>query len=179
MVVTAPSEGCTLQEAMSEVQNKFSVKDLSIDFVKFRRATTGALILEVPGQDSAAKADQLAARMSEILAEKGIRIARPVIKADIRLTGLDDSATQEGLAVAVARAAGCMEGDVRIGEIRRFPSSGLGSAWAQCPVSAAKKATTRALWSWVGGGRALSARSQALAVLPLPGSWSHQAVVYG
>lgn len=77
--------------------------------------------------------------MSQVLADKGVRVVRPVKKADIRLTGLDDSAIPEKVAAAVARAAGCLKWEVRVGEIRRFPSSDLGSAWAQCPVSAAKK----------------------------------------
>lgn len=140
VVLTAPSEGCTLAEAMAKVQGKIALEDLGIAVLKPRRAITGALILEVPGVDGASRADRLAACMlaDEVLAAKGVRVAGPVKRAEIRITGLIDSATPGTVAAVVARVAGCLEGEVGMGEIHRSPS-GLGSAWVQYPIAAAKK----------------------------------------
>lgn len=100
-------------------------------------AATGATIYEVSGEGKTAKTDLLAARLSELLPKEVVRFARPVKRADLRISGLNDSTTKEQVAAAVVSVGGCLEGEVKVGEIRR--TSGLGSAWAQCPATAAKK----------------------------------------
>ncbi|XP_075972458.1 uncharacterized protein LOC142974180 [Anticarsia gemmatalis] len=56
----------------------------------------------------------------------------------MRIYGLDDSTSPGEVAIAVARAGGCLAEIVKVSEIRRNPW-GLGSTWVTCPVTAAKK----------------------------------------
>nr|XP_021208868.2 uncharacterized protein LOC110386798 [Bombyx mori] len=56
--------------------------------------------------------------------------------AEIRITGLDDCATREEVAAAIAAQGGCAPESVTVGELRSG-YSGARSAWARCPVEAA------------------------------------------
>lgn len=139
ITLTAPAEGeCTLQAAMSKVREHIKISDLGIDNVRPKRAVTGGLILEIPGPEGAQKADRLAVRMTEVLQGSGVKVARPVKHAEVRVSRLEDSITPAKVAQAVARTCQCAEGDVKVGEIRRAPS-GLGSAWVRAPLSAVRK----------------------------------------
>ncbi|XP_020294523.1 uncharacterized protein LOC109860079 [Pseudomyrmex gracilis] len=76
--------------------------------------------------------------MSALAAEFGIRVARPVKTAELRVKGLDDFGTPEEIKEAVVATGNCRSTDVKVGRARASPS-GLLTAWIQCPVSAAKK----------------------------------------
>nr|XP_033329818.1 uncharacterized protein LOC117222299 [Megalopta genalis] len=128
----------TYAEAMTTVRSKVDLAEIGIASLKPRRAVTGGIILEVPGADGAAKATALAAKMADALAGTGVKVARPIKKADLRVRGLVDSTTPAEVATAVARVGGCDQGDVRTGGIRSSPS-GLGTIWVQCPAAAARK----------------------------------------
>lgn len=92
-----------LMRTMHTVRAAIALDELSILDVKARRAVTRAFLLEVPGEGYEEKADLLAARMAEILKEEGVRIARPVMRTDVRIRGLDDSATAKDVALAIAK----------------------------------------------------------------------------
>lgn len=129
---------------MAEARRKVRLEEVGISHVRPKIAVTGTIILEVPGENSAAKADQLAEKLQAALADKEVRITKSVKLAEVRITGLDGSVTKEELASVLANAGGCLPVDIRVGDIRRGPT-GLGVAWARCPATAAKK--------MVGGGR--------------------------
>jgi len=147
---------------MAKARKKIKLGDLGIAYLRPKLAATGAMLLEVPGDGSAAKADLLAAKLREALAATGARVARPVKTEELRVTGLDDSITKEEIAAAIAAAGSCSAPDVRVGDIRRGPS-GLGTVWLQCPTAAAKKvaAAGRLTVGWV------SARVEALTPRPM------------
>ena len=67
-----------------------------------------------------------------------VLVARPMKCAELRVSGLDDSATSEEVALAVSRVGGCDASLIKVGEIRQ-DRSGLGTAWVRCPVMTAKK----------------------------------------
>lgn len=91
-------------ECLRLAREQINLADLDIEVMKPRRALTGALILEVPGPNSEAKADQLAIRMREVLAGKeGTKITRPKKTAEIRLRDLDDSISKAEILNAVTR----------------------------------------------------------------------------
>nr|XP_033332592.1 uncharacterized protein LOC117224044 [Megalopta genalis] len=121
---------------MATARSKVDLAEIGIASLKPRRAMMGAIILEVPGADGAAKITVLAAKVAEELAGTGVKVARPVKKADLRI--LVDSTTPADVAAAVALVGGCSEGEVKTDEIRSFPSR-LGNLWVQCPAAAACK----------------------------------------
>lgn len=122
---------------MTEARRKVKLKELGITHVRPKIAVTGAIILEIPGENSAVK-DSLAEKLRVALADKAVRIARPTKSADIRVVGLDDSVTKADLATVIARVGECLPAEIKVGEVRRAQSE-LGVAWAQCPAAAAKK----------------------------------------
>lgn len=136
---------------------------MGIDYLRPKIAATGAVILEIPGEDGALiKADALASKLRGALGEEVARVTRPVKRADLRIAGLDESVTKPELIVAIASSGGCSQEECRIGEIRRAPS-GLGTVWVNCPATAAKKLaeTGRMKVGWV------MARVEALLPRPL------------
>ncbi|XP_063362906.1 uncharacterized protein LOC134660222 [Cydia amplana] len=146
----AEERGVTYGTLITEAKSKISLDGLGITGLRFRRAVTGAAILEIPGPDTTSgnQADSLAAKLRETLNVADVRISRPVKCAEMRISGLDDSVTEEELAAAVAKVGGCALEAVKVGRISRAPT-GLGTAWARCPVAAAKKvAEGRLLVGW-------------------------------
>jgi hypothetical protein len=133
----AEAEGMTYAKVLTEAKDKVNLADLGISNLRFRRAVTGARVLELPGVTSGEMADKLAKELAEKLGE-GVRVSRPTKCAELRLSSLDDSVTPAEVVAAISRAGGCTEDQVKTGEIRP-DHTGLGTLWVRCPVTAAKK----------------------------------------
>ncbi|XP_022837199.1 uncharacterized protein LOC111364526 [Spodoptera litura] len=135
-------EGATvgLGEVMSVARRQINIVELGItpDLLREKRAADGGIVLMISGEDSASKADRLANRMREVLADFAVVIRRPIKMAEARVMDLNDAITPEEVVAAIARAGGCSVGDVKIGEIRRPPTS-LGHVWVRGPLTAMKK----------------------------------------
>ncbi|XP_049871993.1 uncharacterized protein LOC126380845 [Pectinophora gossypiella] len=146
----AEENGASYAGVLAQARARIKLDELGIGAVRFRRAVTGARILEVTGSTSNEKADSLAQKLREVLDEDVVRVNRPIRSAEMRISGLDDSVTAEDLVAAVARAGQCAADQVKPGEIRR-DKTGLGSVWLRCPVAAAKKVSEggRLLVGWV------------------------------
>lgn len=142
VVVTVPEDpegrGRTIADVLREATARVDLEPLGIESLRPKRAMTRALILEVPGQGSAAKADVLAERLREAVCDRA-KITRPVTKAEIRIVGLVESTTAAKVASAVAKVGGCGAEESQIGEIRK-DRCGLFSTWARCPELVARKA---------------------------------------
>ena len=135
----AVQEGVTYEKVLSRAREKINLGELGIDGLKFRRAVTGARILEVPGKESASKADQLAIKLREAL-PANVRVARPTKCVAIRISGLDDSVEKSDVRTAVSAVGLCPVEQVSVGEIWRG-LFGNGSVLVRCPIAAAKKLT--------------------------------------
>jgi hypothetical protein len=124
---------------MGEARKNVSLSELGIPGVKVKRAITGALIMEVPGPKGPEKADKLAEKLANLFAaRKGVKVARPSKRGELRVRDLDDSVTAEDIAKAVAESGGYSLTEVKVGEVKMSPV-GLGTAWVQCPLVAANK----------------------------------------
>ena len=71
-------------------------------------------------------------------------VARSVKCAELRVSGLDDSATSGEVAQAISKVGGCDVGSIKVGEIRQ-DCSGLGTASVRCSIMAAKKVNSSRL----------------------------------
>jgi len=126
-------------EVMRLARARVNLEELGIREMRPRRARTGALLLEIPGVEGAQKADALADKLRVALADKeGMLITRPQKTAEIRIRDLEDSISEEEVAVVLAEKGGCHPDEIRVGPIRQA-SNGLGSAWVKCPLTAASK----------------------------------------
>ncbi|XP_026823912.1 uncharacterized protein LOC113561603 [Ooceraea biroi] len=124
--------------AVEKAQKGVDIDALGIAAPRVRRALTGALIYEIPGPESATKADELASRLVKVFEGSGVRVTRPLKKAELRVRRLDDAATEESVSRAVAAAGGCDPRDVEVGPIQRSPD-GLGTSWIRLPAQAGGK----------------------------------------
>lgn len=95
---------------------------------------TGGLVIQIPGKEGKEKARRLQNRLQEVLGED-VRITVPSKRAEIRITGFDDSVGEEEIMEKVTSTGGCSKDDVRIGQIRTL-YNGLCAVWLQCPVDA-------------------------------------------
>ncbi|XP_014367443.2 axoneme-associated protein mst101(2)-like [Papilio machaon] len=147
---TAVEKGVTYAKALAEAKQKVNLKDLEIESVRFKRAATGASIIEIPGATSAPKADLLAERLREVFGNGGdITVSRPTKMSELIVAGLDDSVTKEEVTAAVAAKGGCAANCIKVGTLRQ-ERSGLFAVWVSCPVEAAKKVVEgKLLVGWV------------------------------
>lgn len=147
----AVERGVTYRDVIAEARTKVKLTEMDIPGgLRFRRAATGACILEVPGASSGDKADKLAEAIQQQVGMETVRVSRPSKSVDIRITGLDESVSPEEVVAAVASTGECAVDMVKAGEIRQG-FSGLGTVLVRCPVLAAKKivARGRLLVGWV------------------------------
>lgn len=162
VTVTVPEGShATYAQVMTAAKSQIQLPDLGITEIRQKKALNGGLLLEVAGENCAEKADALAGKLHEVVAEMGVKVARPSKQGEARVMDLDDSVTQQEIASAIAAACGCVAGDIKVGEIRRRPSA-LGTAWVRCPLTAIRKLASakRVLIGWVSARvKVLPARS--------------------
>ena len=126
---------------MSVVRREVKLSELDTDMteLRFRKAITGTLLLEIPAQDGDGnKASRLAEWMAVTLKDLPAKVTVPRRTAELRVTGLEDSVTPEKVAAAVAEAGGCGADEVSVRPIRYAPRD-LGSVWLRYPLTAARK----------------------------------------
>ncbi|XP_035442779.2 uncharacterized protein LOC118271023 [Spodoptera frugiperda] len=146
-------EGATvgLGDVLSAAKRQINIAEFGItaDLLREKRAADGGIVIMVSGENCNAKADSLASRMREVLTNFNVTIGRPTKMAEARVMDLDDSVTPEEVATAIARAGECSTSDVKVGEIRRPPTS-LGHVWIRGPLAALKKLASekRMLLGW-------------------------------
>ncbi|XP_045505573.1 uncharacterized protein LOC123701985 [Colias croceus] len=154
IVLTLLSEGVdrglTYAQIISEAKKRIDLSSLGIESVRFKRAATGAAIIEIPGVANEEKADLLANKFKDVLNETEVRITRPMKCAELRISGLDDSTSSEEVTAAIVKTASCPPEMIKIGSIRRG-RSGTGTVWVRCPIAVAKKLSSegKLLIGWV------------------------------
>jgi len=138
VALTCEEGGPTYAEALRKARERVSLADLNIERTRIRRAATGAMLIEIPGEGTKEKADELATRLKTALADLNVRVTRPMRLAELKISGLDDSITKIDVAIALGEAGGTSWLQIKVGEIRRT-QRGLGMMWARCPLEAAIK----------------------------------------
>jgi len=72
------------------------------------RAANGSVLIEISGPEGA---DSLALRLREVIGDNAI-VSRPVMKADIRITGFDESVIKDEIIIVVTKFGNCLASDV-------------------------------------------------------------------
>jgi len=116
-----------------DARSQFGIKT-----IRTKKTATGDLMFEIPGEDSARKANELASFLREVAKdEKGVRVTRPVKSVELRLTDLADFVTPEQLAEAISgHGAGCCADDVRVGRFRTRRGDQNTTCWVRAPAVA-------------------------------------------
>ncbi|XP_063629225.1 uncharacterized protein LOC134800670 [Cydia splendana] len=148
VVALKPESEATYASIMSKATTSVNLADVGLEHVKVRKTAAGARIIEVSGSDNGRAADELCRKITDVIGEEA-RVYRPTKMADLRISGLDEAATQEAIAGAIAKLGECSLNEIKVGSIRA-QYNGTGSALAQCPITAAKRVTAagRLLIGW-------------------------------
>ncbi|XP_061709459.1 uncharacterized protein LOC133519470 [Cydia pomonella] len=161
VVVALKPDAQTDYRSVMERATTLKLAELGVDHLNVRRTATGARIIEVPGAQSGQAADNLVDRLRSLVGDVA-EVYRPVKKAEIKISGFDESVTPEILKREVAARGRCLEEQVSVGAIR-MAANGTGSVILRCPLIAAKAVVTagRIVIGWS------AARVEALEQLPL------------
>lgn len=133
--IKGKTDAFSYAEALKKARMKISLDDLNIEAPKIRKGINGSTIIEIKEDDNIEKADKLAEKLHEILQEEAY-ISCPVIKGELRITGLDESVSDEEVKWAIAKEGDCRSHEIHTGAIQRT-RSGLGALWIRCPLKAA------------------------------------------
>lgn len=145
LLSAGPEAEITLGEVLKKTR-PLAAEIPGITPVTLKRAQAGGVLLQLSGGEGHRLADDLAAKMRQVVGEaKGVRVARPQRRAELRLQGLDDSVTREEVIGSVAGLAGCRAEDLVVGEIKSLPNR-LGSVWLRCPVAVSNKLIEEGKW---------------------------------
>jgi len=138
VALTCEEGGPSYSEVLRKARERVSLADISIDRIRIRRAATGAMLIEIPREDTKEKTDELVARLSTALSDLRVRVSRPIRMAELRIAGLDDSISRTDVALALGEAGGTSWLNIKTDDIRRT-QRGMGMLWARCPLEAAIK----------------------------------------
>ncbi|XP_063624757.1 uncharacterized protein LOC134796497 [Cydia splendana] len=148
VVALKPEAKESYASVMLRATQAFRLEEIGLEHINVRKTADGARILEVAGADNGRTADALKVRLEAAIGDVA-RVYRPVKMARLRVSGLDETATPEAVAKAIAAKGGCSHANIRVGDIR-IGYSGAGSALVQCPIEAASAAASagRATIGW-------------------------------
>ncbi|XP_047989838.1 uncharacterized protein LOC125229103 [Leguminivora glycinivorella] len=140
VVALKPDTTESYASVMLRATKAFRLEEVGLENVRIKRTADGARILEVNGADNGRSADELKTRLEAAIGDAA-KVYRPVKLARLRVSDLDEAATPEAVAGAIAAKGGCSVADVKVGDIR-IGFNGTGSTLAQCPIEAASAAAT-------------------------------------
>lgn len=116
VTITKRSENFFYSEALRKTR-EISLPGLGIEHTRIRRALNGGLLLEIVGQESTTRADTPASQLKEVLNGEAM-VARPVVKGEIRILGLNDSVLPEEVRAVISENSECLPEEVKVGLIR-------------------------------------------------------------
>lgn len=161
VTITGRAEGFSYATALKGAREKINLEALGIQISRVRKAVNGGLLIEIPGEGSKLKAEELTARLRDVLGDSAA-VSCPTKRREIRVIGFDESVTQNEIVDVLSNMGDCPGDEIKVGAIRTM-SNGLGAVWAQLPMTAAVRVADagRARIGWT------MARVELLRVRPL------------
>jgi len=135
------SDGPSYADIIKRTRESVNLKDIGISNPRMRRAANGGIIIEISGPEGAVKADTLASRLRDAIGDNAV-VSRSVVKADLKISGFDESVIKDEIITAMTEIGNCLASDVRVGSFRPM-RNGLIMTWVQCLLSAALKVSRR------------------------------------
>ncbi|XP_022824875.1 uncharacterized protein LOC111355320 [Spodoptera litura] len=100
----AEEKGLSYASILTQAKISIKLEELGIEGIRCRETVTGARLLQIPGASSGPKADALAEKLRTSFPSDDVKVSRPSIRVNVRLSGLDDSVTLDEVRAAVARS---------------------------------------------------------------------------
>lgn len=137
VTITGRVEGFSYAAAMKSARDSINLETLGIKTSRVRKALNEGLLIEVSGEGSRAKAEELVTQLRDVLKDSAA-VSCPIKKRELRVVGFDESVSVEEISEVLSKSGGCPLEEVKIGPIRTL-NNGLGAVWFQLPVAAAAK----------------------------------------
>lgn len=135
--------GATLAEVVKEARQKVKIKDLGITSPRMRRTRNNDIIIEIPGEDGARKADEFAEKLRGTMEGKAV-VSRPTAKAEALLIGIEETVEQAEITAELMGVGNCRLGELRFGPLRPMRSNtSLRTMWIQGPIGAMNRIIER------------------------------------
>ncbi|KAI8434531.1 hypothetical protein MSG28_012531 [Choristoneura fumiferana] len=117
VVVLTLREGAQTTYAALLAKARASIKlaDIGLESVKVKTTMTGSRLMEMTGEEPEKLADRLADKLRSAIGDQA-EITRPTKTADLRISGLDETVTQEEVAAAIAARGGCTPSKSKLGQ---------------------------------------------------------------
>ncbi|XP_011701454.1 PREDICTED: uncharacterized protein LOC105458086 [Wasmannia auropunctata] len=138
ITISSPEGGPTYSEIIRKARNEITLEEIGIKETRMRSTVAGGVLIEIPGENTSPAADTLARKLRDAFQETNILIKRPMLRGEIRLTGLDASVTTDELIETLAKAGECDSTNVRLGSFR-IARNGQRTVWLQCPLYSAHR----------------------------------------
>ncbi|KMQ89155.1 hypothetical protein RF55_11242 [Lasius niger] len=100
-------------QALKVARDKIDLSAMGIESSRIRKAANGGIIIEIPGKDGTAKADELMDKIQEVFKKGNVKavVKRPTVKGELRVYGFDDSVQAEDIREEISKK-GCLEKDI-------------------------------------------------------------------
>lgn len=134
VAIRGTEDGFSYAEALKTLRGKISLPELKIERSHIRKAASGGILIEIPGENRNKKAEELKNRIAGVLGEAA-RVTRPTVKGEIRIMGMDDSVVPEEVADVLAVLGKCDPEEIKVGTIRPM-RNGMNMVWTQGPIEA-------------------------------------------
>lgn len=142
VAISGTGEEFSYADVLRKAREKIDLKALKIDNSRIRPSANGGILIEIPGKEGNSKADALIEKLRETfdseIASKKVHFSRPMLKGDIRVTGIDVSIWEEDIRDSILDYGECAADNIRVSKIQRM-RNGIGVAWVQCPLATAIK----------------------------------------
>lgn len=114
---------------------------MGITSPRIRETLNGGILIEIPGENGAERADNLAAQL-RTATEGMATVQRPTARAEALIIGLDRSVRAENAIQELVRIGGCSVGEPRTGPMRPMKGNDLLSTmWVHAPTEAINRIT--------------------------------------
>lgn len=142
VAISGTGEAFSYANVLRKVREKIDLKALKIENSRIRPSANGGILIEIPGKEGNSKADALIEKLRETfdneIADKKVHFCRPIVKGDVRVTGIDVSIWEEDIRDSILDYGDCTADNIRISRIQRM-RNGIGVAWVQCSLATAIK----------------------------------------
>lgn len=134
VAIRIPDGKTSYADIMRKARREIDLDGLEFGDTRIKKDASGGLLVQIPGKDGKEKARQLQSKLQEVLGQEA-RVTIPSKRAEVRITGFDDSVADSEILDRISEIGGCSRSDIKMGQLRLL-TSGLYAVWVQCPVDA-------------------------------------------
>jgi len=90
VVIKGKTENFSYAEALIKLRKQIPLEEIGINTTRIKKSIAGAVVIEVPGNDSKTLAEKLCSKAANVLGADA-HVSHPETRAEIRIVGFDES----------------------------------------------------------------------------------------